>query len=263
MRGTMILAPIVALAGLAACQGILGPDPLPTAELLLEVRESHGPWDVDTGTDPVITLRVETTRIFGCMNYRLLSDLSVDRSRVAFEALGIDSAGACLTAIGPATARHVLEIGTGTRNLLLSSDGGTSAFLLDVTAERIEVTRIAGTTADPKIERFLRFPPQSFAYACRAGSHAGICEDFLARLEATPGVHPYTFPPEGEIPFHEARYGFYQLIRYFRYDATTDFDAVQGALVDFVGGRSLHDQGAYLIVRNWRNTATRSWLLGG
>ena len=77
---------------------------------------SEGFIPLDTICQPFIIIYIKTERIFGSSDCKIIHNINHDQNNINIDLLGIQ--GGCNTAMGPATARIILDINHGDYKLL-------------------------------------------------------------------------------------------------------------------------------------------------
>ena len=232
-------------------------------KILFGVMESQRSSDCNCVPD--ITLVMKTEQIYGCLNFQIKTDMSRSGGQIDLKILGIKSPeGYCLTALGPATARQVLDLPAGTYALNLYYNYAVDRYHLIINADSLQVVSTVSFFSQPEFTVFWRFPPNSFVYLCGTMTETSwICDDFLARLLGEVDLEEFNFPDYGEIPYPRYSEGYYYNApgRYYSYETEEDFDRAGEILRAYSKDVVSRHEGVSLWLQNWKNKSYRSWLL--
>ena len=223
-------------------------------KILFGVMESQRSSDCNCVPD--ITLVMKTEQIYGCLNFQIKTDMSRSGGQIDLKILGIKSPeGYCLTALGPATARQVLDLPAGTYALNLYYNYAVDRYHLIINADSLQVVSTVSFFSQPEFTVFWRFPPNSFVYLCGTMTETSwICDDFLARLLGEVDLEEFNFPDYGEIPYPRYSEGYYYNApgRYFKYDREEDFDRAGDLLKSYAASITVNYQGVGISLANWK-----------
>jgi hypothetical protein len=256
---------LVGLLGLAGCS----PKDIGALEgrVFFSVKESYR--GAEEGVEPSLYLDMETEKIYGCLNYRILFDLVRDIAGLRVNIEGIEVPDVCLTALGPAWGAAFLELQEGVHSLEFRYGAGQRCvFEVTVENESISIHETSGSGGIFTVPRFTlwwRYPVNSFAVICGTTLEASwVFDDFLGRLQAGVDLVAHEFPPEGEIGYPRAFEGAQvdHPAKYFLFEGEADF-SVAGEILreyvrDVIGGMT----GVHIWLLNWKNESFRSWMMG-
>jgi hypothetical protein len=254
-----VLASLVLAGGCA----LLSTEPDPdgrraVGRLVLDLRESHGLYEVGTGA-PAIRLLIETERIYSHLGAQIEGEVRVRGRDITVRADRVtECSGICLTAIGPAQHRVLLPLELGEYTLAVTAAGSTDRYRVLITADAIEMQPLAATFTTARYPRAWRYPPMSMVHVCNASQgREALCEAFRERLRARVPLEPVTFAPGGRVPYPEsdARHGHDWRASYFRYASEADFAAAGAVLREFAA----EHPSATLALTNWLNESHLSW----
>jgi hypothetical protein len=230
-------------------------------KILFGVMEVHGSYDCNCAPD--ITLAIKTEKVYGCLNYQIKTEIFRSGGQIDIKILGImPPEGYCLTALGPATARKVLDLPEGTYALNLHYNYAVDRYHLIVNADSLQIVSTVPSFSQPDFSVFWRYPKNSFAYLCGTMTETfWICDDFLSRLLKEVDLEEFHFPDYGEIPYPRSSEGCYYNApaRYFRYQTEEDFDRAGEILKTYSENVISQYEGVSLWLQNWKNKFYRSW----
>jgi hypothetical protein len=229
-------------------------------KVLFKVQETYAAEN----TEPVLTLLMETEKVYGCCNYRIQDDLSLAGHEIRVDLQGIVVPEMCLTACGPATSYEPLALADGSYTLRFTKSLFMSNRSLTLTPEKIEVGAAISDFVAPQARVFWRYPKNSFAYLCGTMTDtAWIYDDFLAQLRAAVPLEEITFPEYGETGYPRATQSYWNNgpARYFIYENESDFDRAGELLRVYAQQVISQHSGVGIWLLNWKNRAFRSWLM--
>jgi hypothetical protein len=252
---------ILALIVFCVCCATPAKSPI-EGKVLFKIQEAYA----DENTEPVMTLLMETEKVYECCNYGIENTVSMAGDGVHVDLQGIVVPGICLTACGPAFSRQPLVLADGSYALRFSRGFFSSNCSLDVTPEKIEIRAGAFDFVVPKTTVFWRYPKNSFAYLCGTTTDtAWIYDDFLAQLRAAVPLQEITFPDYGETGYPRAPQGFWNNgpAKYFVYESESDFDSAGDLLSTYAQQVISQHSGVGIWLLNWKNRSYRSWSMTG
>jgi hypothetical protein len=200
-----------------------------------------------------------------CFNWGIRNEISRDGDEIMVDLRGIDVPEICLTAIGPATATAMIELGEGIYTLIFGSGTARDYFNLVVTDSTIELRTVEANFVTPQNYLFWRYPERSFVYTCGTTTETSwMCDAFAATLLSNLELEEFTFPDSGEICYPRTSYGHYYdaPARYFYYQHKDDFDRAGELLRSFTQNSIGDQQGIGLHLINWKDEHYRSWQMG-
>ena len=231
-------------------------------KILFGVMESQRSSDCNCVPD--ITLVMKTEQTYGCLNFQIKTEILRLGGQIDLKILGIKPPeGYCLTALGPATARHVLDLPAGTYALNLYYNYAVDRYHLIINADSLQIVSTVSFFSQPEFTVFWRFPPNSFVYLCGTMTETSwICDDFLARLLREVDLEEFNFPDYGEIPYPRSSEGHYYdaPARYFKYDREEDFDRAGEFLRSYAESITVNYQGVGISLANWKGRFFYSWI---
>lgn len=219
----------------------------------------------DREQEPVVLLKMLTEKIYGCCNFAIVADVKVLPGMISVDLQGINKPPVCLTALGPASYDHQIDVAPGTYALVIKSNQGTDIHALVVTSDYIQVRPGSSLVSSPQATLVWRVPERSFAYICGTTIEtAWMCSDFADSLMTLPGLSEFDFPDSGFIPYwppNSDGYWHNEPARYFKYYAEADFDSAGALLTRYKRDIIQDQQGIGLSLINWRNKWYRSWMM--
>jgi hypothetical protein len=205
-----------------------------------------------SGRDPVIRLLVQTDREYHSISNQVRGRVSVTGGEIRVQIAGIAPCSGCADAIGPASLSEILPLTEGVYPLIITYGGSTDRYTVSITAEAIEVSPVSASFTAPRFETFWRFPRDSFAFHCDAGSHAAACDTFREILFEKIPLTPLSFAEGGVVPYPRAENW---IAEYYRYDRAADFENAGQLLLAF----ALENPGVTMRLVSWRNQHYTSW----
>jgi len=231
-------------------------------KILFSVMEIHRSYDCNCAPD--ITLAMTTEKIYGYLGYQIKTEIFRSGGQIDLKILGIKPPeGPAPAALGPATARKVLELPEGTYALNLYYNYAVDRYHLIIDADSLQVVSTAPSFSQPEFSVFWRYPKNSFVYLCGTMTETSwICDDFLSRLLKEVDLEELHFPDYGEIPYPRSSEGHYYNApaRYFRYETEEDFDKAGEILKSYAESVPADFQGIGLSLTNWKGRFFYSWL---
>ena len=233
------------------------------APVVFKLIESHSPYQPGA---PVMFLTMNTEREYGCVNYAILTNISIRQHIIEVSLLGVGVPEVCLTAIGPAWSRHELHLRNGDYGLRFRRGKQVDDYSIAVSDSSVVITGEPGEISRPLAGVFWRFPVNSFAYLCGATKETSwVCDAFADSLLTTLPLVEFYFPDVGVRPYPAETQGHYfdTPARYFRYERSEDFTRA-GELLRRFNQRVLESMvGVNIWLENWRGEYYRSWLFSG
>lgn len=231
-------------------------------KLKFNISESYA--DYNKAGLPVIYFNLKTEKIYGCLNYEIITDITTSNRNVDVNILGIREPNICLTALGPAASSTPIELPDGTYNLNIHSADFSNTYNISVNDKSINIDGTSFTETEPAHRINWRYPKNSFAYLCGTLTQdSSIYNDFLDTLKSKIDLQEFTFPDSGNIPYPTRSAGHYNDMpaRYFYYKNEIDFNKI-GDILKSYKEKYLKDKTGYGIqVINWLNKYFYSWLL--
>ena len=228
-----------------------------------EVREDHHPyWDSEG--DPAIFIFLKTSRIYGCCNFNIRSQVAINSNDVVVKIVNIEEPSVCLTVLGPATARHWLGIPPGQYNLRFEHGASADSYSMVVTNSEITVHGNNGAFASPSTRMYQRYPQRSFVFLCGTTTEtSGSCEEFYKTLLNAGSFKEYSFPQEANLPYPRKSDGYcYNMpAKYFTYEHEADYTKAGELLRKFKLDVIKDKMGIGLELSNWRNKRYQSWII--
>jgi len=212
---------------------------------------------------PQILMPMATEKIYPCINFDIVSDISHFPNMILTEPLGIYEPDICFTALGPARSEVSLPLPSGTFHLLFRYRGTTDGYWLTVSDSYIRVVEEISHFTRPEFNLWRRYPRDSFAYLCGTTDDTRwICEDFLDSLLSYIDLAEFQFPDSGHIPYpcSSAGHVYEMPARYFCYGEEEDFIEAGRILETYTEDVILPHQGVSIMLIGWNNRIFRSWL---
>lgn len=230
-------------------------------DIIFTVQEGY--QDYFAIAEPQILIPMATEKIYPCINFDIVSDISIFSNMILIEPLGIYEPDICFTALGPATSEVFLSLPYGTFQLFFRYRGTTDRYWLTVSDSHIRVVEEISHFTRPEFNLWWRYPRDSFAYLCGTTNDTRwICEDFLDTLLSYIDLAEFQFPDSGHIPYPSSSAGqVYEMpARYFRYGEEEDFIMAGKILETYTEAVILPHQGVSISLIGWNNRNFRSWL---
>jgi hypothetical protein len=259
-RAASILGIVFILSVFFVCCAIPEKSPI-EGKVLFKVQETY----YAENTEPVMTLLMETEKVYGCSNYQIEHTVSIAGKEIHVDLQGIYKGG-CDTSLGPASSREPLNLVDGSYVLRFTKGLFSSNSSLAVTPEKIEIGAVGLDFIIPQATVFWRYPKNSFAYLCGTTTDtAWIYDDFLAQMRTAVPLEELTFPDYGEIGYPGATQGHWYdgPARYFVYESESDFDSAGELLRTYTQQIISQYSGVAIWLLNWKNRSFRSWLMAG
>lgn len=124
-------------------------------KVIFKVFEMLNPED--SLKKPEMILSIETEKIYPCSNWSIVSQAWVEGDKIGVDIMGIYIPSICLTALGPATFKTVLDIPEGEYSLYFSYSGITDRYGLSITDSLIRVIGDSGQFTKPGFTMFQRY----------------------------------------------------------------------------------------------------------
>jgi hypothetical protein len=227
--------------------------------VIFKITETHP----EPPCEPVITLFMETDKIYPHCNNTIAADVSVDRNTILVTLAGIRIPDVFLPAFGPATASAPLPHAEGERTLHFLYSGTWDTYICAVNDSFIKIEPLTATFTEADIDLYWRYPENSFAYLCGTTHEtAWIYEDFLDTLLSKVDLTEFQFPDSGSICYPCSTQGHYvdMPARYFLYDTATDFEQARAVLEAYTESIISQYSGVGISLLNWRAEIFASWL---
>src|SRR5699024_6121486 len=131
------------------------------------VQEAYQPTsEYNKAVKPHIQLLMQTNDTFSCLGYHIANKMNQTETELSIDILGVQKPdGPCPAALGPATARHKLNLNPGKYRVNFNYQK-TERIQLTVTDSSLTVTAAKTNFIDPRAKTFWRYPRKSFAYLC-------------------------------------------------------------------------------------------------
>jgi hypothetical protein len=224
-------------------------------------------YHAQTDSAPETLLSMQTKKVYGCCNFRILSGLVQVGDELTVNINGIQTPGICLTALGPAGGSHLLALPEGTYSLAFAHGlHPKDSYTLIVTQASFEVKTHGSSFTEPVYTIYWRYPADSFVYVCgTTADTAWIYDDFLSVLRSQVELEEIRFPEYGERCYPRASQGHWvdMPARYFTYKTEADFDKAGEILKSYSESVLSQYSGADIFLTNWKDRSYRSWLPGG
>lgn len=227
--------------------------------IIFKIIETHP----EQPCEPVITLLMETEKIYGNCNNTIAADVSVDRNTIFVTLAGIRIPDVFLCMLGPATASALLPHAEGERTLYFVCSGYWDTYICEVNDSFINIEPLTATFTEADIDLYWRYPENSFAYLCGTTHEtAWIYEDFLDTLLSKVDLIEFQFPDSGSICYPCSTQGHYvdMPARYFLYNTVTDFEQAGAVLEAYTNLIISQYSGVGISLVNWKAEIFASWL---
>ncbi len=213
---------------------------------------------------PDLFFQMSTRKIYPCLNYTIQRNVKINPGYIDVNVTGILAPNICLTALGPANSRDILDITPGNYNLTIKSSGLTNNYSVVITDSSISFDKDSTGNTHVRFKTVWRYPVNSFVYLCGTLTQdSSIYKDFIDTLRSKINITEFKFPSGGKIPYPVVASGYYYNApaRYFIYQSETDFDKI-GEILKSYKEKYLKDKTGYGIsIVNWKNKYFYSWLL--
>jgi hypothetical protein len=163
------------------------------------------PAETLSPTQRTLKITAQTERIYGCSNYSIVNDLSIQGNTISLNFTGIHEPSICLTALGPATASIDLGIlSTAIYSLRLKVNGVTANVTLSATDTSCEISNGSGQWTDFSKTFFLKVPAGAIWGNVQYGDPnltSTVYSRFVDSLKAL-GAQTHIYP-EGDYNYFE------------------------------------------------------------
>lgn len=213
---------------------------------------------------PQIFIEMQTEKIYGCVNYNIITDHKVKNKSIIIDITGIDKSGICLTALGPATERIKLGAISGIFELEINNNNFSNKYNLLISDSLIVVDGNETPNTKPLIKYLWSYPKNSFVFLCGTTlSHTSLCDKFIDTLKSVIELQEFSFSEFAEIPYPKSSQGSHYNAdaRYFYYKSEEDFDKITDVMRSFKKSYFFDEGGDGLWIISWINKNIRSWLL--
>ena len=227
-----------------------------------KVIESYDNYE--TVSTPKVFIELITEKIYGCINYGIVTDFKIGDKTIDINIIGIDKPGACLTALGPAYARIKLGQLSGVYEIKIQGNEFVNKYNLLISDSLIILDGKETSHTKPLIHFLYRYPKDSFAYLCGTTlSDTTICEGFIDTLRSVINITEFNFSDIAEIPYPSSSQGHHYdaNARYFYYESEEEFDKIQEVMKSYKQTYFPNDDGVGLTIINWMNKKFHSSLL--
>jgi len=217
-----------------------------------------------TVSTPQIFIELQTEKIYGCYNYSIRTNYSVQDKSIIIDIIGIYKPGVCLTALGPANGRIKLGQLSGIFEIKIKNKNFNDKYNLLISDSLIILDGKETSNTKPLINFLYRYPKNSFAYLCGTTiSDTSICKNFIDTLKSVISLTEFYFSDIAEIPYPTSSQGhqYDANARYFYYESEDEFNKIQSVMKSYKQNHLLDDSGVGLSIINWLNKNIRSWLL--
>ena len=248
---------LLALTAVSSCDatlstglaGLRGPISFSVREIAFDVA--------GRGSDPVIAVLLEydprNESSAGCA--QLETELGVSSSVVTIHLVGLRRFTCDPAAMYCPCAQILLPPLSGNYELRIATDDRTDQYALSVTETAITIAPMHAVFTEPRFTRAWRYPENSFAAVCYAGtSDETGCASLDVMLAGNAGITRFSFPLDGEIPFPKAEDGLPGVYRvsYYRYTTEDAYARARERLRDFLPSfRAAYPTG-FIYLINWR-----------
>jgi hypothetical protein len=263
-----VLVPAFVLT--AACDSVTGVHPDASSLgggltiRLHEVRSAPGEHAVGTAGAgvPTLVFTAETLGTGTCSDWPWEAETVSNEVRVVVGDRVPRFDVPCISMAFRASLSVPLPDADGRYELTIEHGSLTDRYVYHVAEEAISISHADARFTRPDFWVFWRYPVRSFAYLCAPEpQHAARCETLGGLIRDTPGTAAFTFPREGEAPYHvpETVDDIPWKAEYFRYDTPEAFERIRAEVRAFRA--DVVDFRAY--VESWRGVRTRSWVPEG
>ena len=221
-------------------------------------------YDYGTISKPQIFVELRTEKIYGCANYGIITNNTIEDKIILIDIIGINKPGICATAFGPANGRIKLGDLSGIFEVEIRGNNFTDKYNLLISDSLIILDGKETPNTKPLISFLWRYPKNSFAYLCGTTlTDTTICKNFIDTLKNVINLTEFYFPDFGEIPYPKSSQGHYYEAnaRYFYYENEDEFGKIKEVMRAFKQSYFPTDNGVGLTIINWMNKKIYSWLL--
>ncbi len=248
----------------SSCEQISTNDPpIPMeGDLVIGISESYG--YNSQPAPPSLFLQMTTRKTYPCLNYTIQRDVKINPGYIDVSITGVTVPNICLTAIGPASSRDILDITPGSYNLTIYSNGLTSNYYVVITNTSVSFDKDSTGNTHVRDKIVWRYPENSFVYLCGTLTQdSAIYKDFIDTLRSKIDITEFKFPSGGKIPYPTSSGGYYYNApaKYFIYKSETDFDKIGDILKNYKEKYLKDKRGYGISIVSWKNKYFYSWLL--
>lgn len=237
-----------------------------TDMILFDFSESYS---TEEPSNPSIMLSMRTSESYPCINYQIVSNVSVHNSEITMIISGVLINDFCLDAIGPATKRHFLDLENGNYKLKIVHNKKSAEYAVSITTEAIEIEEVINNSNGNNIHFstnhrvYYRYPENSFAFIGGTNTtNTIIYENLLDSLKTKFQISEFSFPKDGNIPYPNSAQGHYVDYPsvYFKYQTDDEYQRIGEYIIYYSGKYIYSDTGITIYTINWKNERFMSWL---
>ena len=225
----------------------------------------EGYTNYESVEEPFIKTNLTTKEIFGCSNFKILTNNSISTNKVDIEYEKITIGDICLTAEGPATADIPLRLSKGIYYLNIKQQDIIDKYNVIITDTSISVESTGNNLiSEPNYNIYRRYPENSFALIGGTTEETQwVYNDFIELLKDSINLQEIIFPGYGKICFPYKSQGHYVDMpeKYFKYTNDEDFDRAGSLLNAYSKDVISKYSGIGIWICNWKNKKYFSWIL--
>jgi hypothetical protein len=215
--------------------------------------------------EPFTKINLTTKEIFGCSNFKILTNNYISMNKIDIECEGIILDGDCQTAMGPATADRPLRLTKGIYSLNIKQQDIIDKYDLIITDTLISVESTGNNLiSEPSYNIYWRYPENSFALIGGTTEETKwVYYEFVELLKDSINLQEIIFPNYGKICYPYKSQGHYVDMpeKYFKYTNDEDFDRVGSLLNTYSKNVISNYSGIGIWICNWKNKKYFSWIL--
>lgn len=171
------------------------------------------------GATPVLWLGYRTVHEYSCYGYRIAAELARSADSLHLEIHGVGRGGLlCSPAFGPATGGVAFDVPRGDYALTVRHRNSADRHRLEVREAWVRLVPRRAELTIPDTRRKWLYPERSFALYCGATEGRELlCARLAAWLGRVPGLEPFSFGPDGVVPYRRGIGARHRERHYFRY----------------------------------------------
>ncbi|MDO3694642.1 hypothetical protein QVZ41_07260 [Wenyingzhuangia sp. chi5] len=228
------------------------------SEINFMVEETYTTNEIQ---EPVLGLKLITSEIFPCINYRLSTTQFINGNELIIRFEQIIEPEICFTAMGSATS--YIELPENTNKITFLNGTVIDKYSIDINEQKISLTDIENNFTTSSYDKTFRIPKNSFAYVCGTNTNnTNIYTDFSSIIEQNPNFIEFEFEGEGRIPYPETTDGNWvnHPSKYYKYSNSEEFNNLANLLNDYSSENIEENSGVTISIYSWNNIKFYSWI---
>lgn len=212
-------------------------------------------YNSDETEIPVLKLKINTTKIYGCANYGLVTTEFTNDNELIVRFDEIAEPPICLTALGPAVS--YIDLPDNVRKVTFLNGSKIDQYAFEIDKQEVIIERIESSFTNSLYAKTFRRPEKSFAYVCGTNKdNTYIYTDFLDILNQNSNFTEFSFGDEGRIPYPDSSDGRWvnHASKFYKYSDTTAFKNLKTTLKVFSDKNIKENSGVVISIRGWDNT---------